>query len=106
MGGETMVETLIGAFPPRIVEGTVAPHDCPECLELRRGLTGMTWLDVPIAFIREHSDVLPLLSPEAYRAFLPAWLRQGVLEAEGEVADVLLVHLACDPDPAWFTRAA
>jgi hypothetical protein len=103
MDGEAIVEELIGVFPRTIVDGPVAPHDCPECQELRAQLTGTTWLDVPCDFVREHPDVLPLLSPEAYLAFLPAWLRQGVLEPEGEVAGMLLVNLACDPDPTGFT---
>lgn len=102
MGSEAIVEKLIGVFPRRIAEGAVAPHDCPECLELRRELTGTAWLDVPFEFVRDHPDVLPLLSPEAYLAFLPAWLRQGVLEPDGEVSAMLLVNLACDPDPTGF----
>jgi hypothetical protein len=103
MGGGAIVDKLIDVFPQTIVEGTVAPHDCPECMELRGQLTGITWEDVSVEFIRDHDDVLPLLSPEAYRAFLPAWLRQGILEPGGEVAGMLLVNLACDPDPTGFT---
>ena len=103
MDGEAIVEKLIGVFRRTIVDGPVAPHDCPECQELRGQLTGITWLDVPPEFVRDHPDVLPLLSPEAYLAFLPAWLRQSALEPEGEVADMLLVNLACDPDPTGFT---
>ncbi len=102
METEAIVERLIGVFPRRIVEGPVAPHDCVECLELRGQLTGTTWLDVPLEFIRDHPDVLPLLSPEAYLTFLPAWLHEGVLEPDGEVASMLLVNLACDPDPTGF----
>jgi hypothetical protein len=102
MGGEAEVEKLINVFPRRVVGGSVAPHDCPECLELQRKLTGMTWLDIPGEFIRDHPDVLPLLSPEAYLTFLPAWLRQGVLEPDGEVAGMLLVNLGSDPDQAGF----
>jgi hypothetical protein len=52
MGSEAIVEKLIGVFPLRIVDGTVAPHDCPECLELRGQLTGTDWLDVPFEFVR------------------------------------------------------
>ncbi len=102
MGSEAIVQNLIGVFPRRIVEGPVTPHDCPECLELRGQLTGTTWPDVPLEFIRDHPDVLPLLSPEAYLTFLPAWLHQRVLEPEGEVASMLLVNLACDSDPTGF----
>jgi hypothetical protein len=100
---EAIVEKLIGVFRRTIVGGPVASHDRPECQQLRSQITGIAWLDVPPEFIRDHPDVLPLLSPDAYLAFLPAWLRQGVLEPEGEVADVLLVNLACDPDPTGFT---
>jgi hypothetical protein len=102
MRGKEVVEKLIGVFRQRMVEGPVAPHDCPECLELRTRLGGIAWLDVPAEFIREHPDILPLLSPEAYLAFLPAWLCQGVREPEGEVAGVLLVHLGCDRAPSEF----
>jgi hypothetical protein len=103
MSGETIVETLIRVFPRRAFEGRVAPHDCPVCRELQGQLTGITWPDVPAAFIRDRPDVLPLLTPEAYHAFLPAWLHQGLIEPEGEVAGMLLVNLACHPEPSGFT---
>ncbi len=93
MGSKAIVEKLIAVFPRRIVDGAFAPHDCPECLKLRGQLTGTDWLDVPFEFVRDHPDVLPLLSPAVCPAFLPAWLRQGVLEPDGEVAAMLLVNL-------------
>ena len=68
MHGDTMTERLLIAFPPSVVEGSVAPHDCPECLSLREHLSGRTWCEVSPEFVRYHPDVLPLLSRNAYRA--------------------------------------
>lgn len=102
---EAIVQKLIDVFPPRSITDQVAPHDCPECVALREQLSGVGWGKIPGTFVREHPDVLPLLSPEAYRAFLPAWLRQGVLDPEGEVAGMLLVNLASGHDTTSFTVA-
>jgi hypothetical protein len=96
-------EMLAGVFPRRIVRGQIAPHDCPECRSLRERLDGITWPDVPDEFIRDHPDVLPLLSHEAYLAFLPAWLCRGALEPDDEVAGMLLVNLESRPDTTGFT---
>jgi hypothetical protein len=98
-----MLEKLLGVFPQRVVEGQVAPHDCPECRALRSQLSGSAWATVPREFIRENPDTLVLLSHEAYLAYLPAWLRQAVLEPGGEVAAGLLVNIHCGPDLTGFT---
>jgi hypothetical protein len=100
---ETVREMLVRVFPRRVVEGQTAPHDCPECLTLRGQLSGVTWPEVPSDFIRDRPDALPLLSHEAYLAFLPAWLRVGAVEPDGEVAGMLLVNLGYNPDTAGFT---
>jgi hypothetical protein len=103
MDREAIVGKLIDVFPRRVVAGQVAPHDCPECRELRVQLTGIAWPDVPGEFVRDRPDVLPLLSPEAYLTFLPAWLRQGIVQPDGEVAGMLLVNLECHSDTTSFT---
>src|SRR5689334_13497245 len=100
---EPIIERLLSVFPQIIVGGRAAPHDCPECSALREQLSGIAWGQVPGEFIRENPDVLPLLSHEAYLAFLPAWLHQGTLEPDGEVAGYLLVNLGCRPDTTGFT---
>lgn len=103
MHGDTMIERLLIAFPPSVVEGSVAPHDCPECLSLREHLSGRTWREVSAEFVRDHPDVLPLLSRDAYLAHLPAWLHEAVLDPDGEVAMCLLVNLSDSPDTTGFT---
>ncbi len=60
---------------------------------MRTILGGATWWSVPGSFIREHADHLPLLTPEAYKAFLPAWMCEAVSDPTGEAAALLMVNL-------------
>jgi len=90
-------------FPERVVVGTIAPHECAECNALREQLEGITWSEVPSAFIISNKGALPLLSQDAYVAFLPAWLRQALQEPAGEVASMLLVNLRHEPQTLGFT---
>lgn len=101
--GYAIVERLMSTFPQRTVEGEIVPHDCAECSMIRKQLAGASWQEIPSEFMRENPDVLPLLSREAYVAYLPAWLRQGVLDPNGEVAGMLLVHLRSSPRVARFS---
>ena len=107
MNNSVALETLLfEAFPQCVVEGTLAPHDCEECNALKEQLTGATWSQVPADFIRANDDVLPLLSPEAYSAFLPAWLRLSVQEPDGPSAAMLLVNLQSADTSRFTSRQA
>ncbi len=101
---EAIERMLFSAFPQRTVQGVIAAHECEECSALCEQLSGVTWQDVPGEFIQLNDDVLPLLSHDAYLAFLPAWLRQGLLDPGGPVAGMLLVNLRQAPDTSGFTR--
>jgi hypothetical protein len=65
-------QQLFAAFPPKRVVGPIASHDCEECDTLRKQLGTATWPDVPGDFIEANDGVLPLLTHDAYLAFLPA----------------------------------
>jgi hypothetical protein len=94
---------LHAAFAQVTVAGAIAPHECADCDAIRRSLRGATWADVPSAFVAENSDSLPLLSQDAYVAFLPAWLREGIRSPTGDVATMLLVKLGMEPQTHGFT---
>jgi hypothetical protein len=94
---------LLEAFPQRVVGGTLATHDCDERNLLKQKLEGLTWCEVPAEFIRANDDVLPLLSPEAYVALLPAWLRLAVNEPDGPNVSLLLVNLQHADTCSGFT---
>lgn len=55
-----------------LVSGDVS-YD-PEYRDVAQAFAGRHWRDLAPAFIREQRDALPLLSPAAFRFFLPAYL--------------------------------
>ena len=94
---------LIDAFPSRTVDGPIAPHDCEECERLRDHLTGISWISVPDTFPIDNPWALPLLTPEAYTAYLPAWLRASITVPESDLAMALLVNLEAAETALGFT---
>ena len=84
-------------FPPVILSERAAAHRCPECDALSAGLADRPWPEVPAKFIAENPDVLPLLSKDAYVAYLPAWLREGLLRPDKGAAGMVLVNLRSSP---------
>lgn len=99
----TLEERLRLAFPEREVSGDIAPHDCEECNALQFNLEKTTWTRVPSEFVKANDGALPLLTEDAYAAFLPAWLLQAVREPSEEVADMILVNLRHEPRTEGFT---
>jgi hypothetical protein len=84
------------AFPPTVFQGAVTPADeeqwaeeIDDDLDLRDNLRGRTWKEVPDEIIDRQAGGLPLLTPEAFAAFLPAWLVRSLdrLDAENEVRE-------------------
>jgi hypothetical protein len=99
----TLEQQLRDAFPEQQATGPIAPHDCEDCYALRAMLENNTWSGIPPEFVKANDDALPLLADGAYRAFLPAWLLQGIREPKETVADMLLVNLRQQPRTDGFT---
>lgn len=95
---------LLDAFPPRAFRADVVSHDCPECAEIRDTLSGSTWWSIPGEFVQKHFKHLPLLTSDAYQAFLPAWLREAVLDPTGEIARFVLANLMEGTVASRFSR--
>jgi len=98
-----LLSELQRVFPPIIVPERAAPHVCPECDEISQALASRAWLEIPRDFLSRSSGVLPLLSETAYVAYLPAWLREGLLSPDDGVAASLVVNLRSDPPVERFT---
>lgn len=88
-----LIAHLLDAFPPKAFHGGVVADNCPECAEILATFGGATWWSIPCHFIRKHADHLPLLTKEAYKAFLPAWMCEAVSEPTGKTAALLMVNL-------------
>lgn len=102
---EAVLEALYTAFSPRVVQGVITPHECEECAAMRQSLEGRTWHEIPNSFAEEFSGNLPLLSPDAYNAFLPVWLRAAVEQPDGDAAAMVSINLGDEPSKFAFTAA-
>ena len=95
---------LLQVFPAFVVRGTITPHTCEECVAIRSYLSTRSWTEVSDEFTEKYSGSLPLLSPEAYHMYLPAWLRAAARSPDGETARMLLYNLPDEPAVALFTK--
>lgn len=88
---QALTEEMQQTFSSEPFQGISAAHDCPECDEIRNYLAGKSWRDLD----EEHlfSIALPLLTPEGYRAFLPAWLWHGLHDPQSSPADLALINM-------------
>ena len=98
-----VLNQLQAAFPQRTVLGVITPHECDECAAIRSALAGRTWSEVPSSFAEEYCGSLPLLSPDAYNAYLPVWLRAAVENPDGNAAAMVPINLADEPSKEGFT---
>lgn len=76
---ETVRASIARAFarakPPPDEQIVVAePREDPECAEIAEAFQGKHWEDVSAAVIQHHADSLPLLTPLAFRYYLPAYM--------------------------------
>ncbi len=90
--------TVLAAFegvecPPA---AEIAPHECDECQAVCAAFAGVDWRQMPDSVLEDHESVLPLLSPEAYRYFLGAWLLYAIdhFPARTGPAEYLVYDLA------------
>src|SRR5262245_23332260 len=82
-------EAFVDVTPPTSLVG----HQCSECESVQTAFEGRRWNEVPIESIRDHHDSLPLLTPEAYVFFIPAYLIAAVREPLGQIAPMVLYSL-------------
>jgi len=105
MNPESFRRRLISAFPPRSFFGEISTHDeCDDGIELRRELPGKRWDEVPPEFVEYNSGSLPLLTPDALTALLPAWLLRSVetLDQESVLAEFTMYFLCPGSEDAGW----
>ncbi len=93
---------------PAPSSGDLTPHECEECDLVRQAFSGHTPWSLPRATIHEHFGDLPLLSPAAFRYFLPAYLHlalhcePGTLDEEVRQFSIYSLLPSTTSDSAWF----
>ena len=88
---------VANAFPAIDFQTLVTPgEDDPDgvegvedSLDLRKNLQGRAWTQIPDGVVDRQCGGLVLLTPEAFAAFLPAWLTKSLdyLKSENEVRE-------------------
>jgi hypothetical protein len=99
---ERLRTQMRAAFPDVAYAGAITPadgktgQDYDEHEALYNALHDKPWSQIPAAFIRGNAHGLVLLTAEAFVAYLPAWLNEGLVSPE--VAEVMVYTFY--PDPA------
>ena len=103
-------ERIRRAFPASPYHGAITPgddaHPWPEELDdekfLYDALKDRSWTDVSSDFVYQFHGEWILLTPEAYAAFIPAWLTRSLDNMEGKnlVRD-FLVYPCSPPGISW-----
>jgi hypothetical protein len=71
---ERVKSLVIDAFSSIPKPSTIAIHDCEECEDLRLTFKDQDWKQLDPNVLAANAWDLPLLSPEAFRYFLPGWI--------------------------------
>lgn len=85
---EEVIRQIRLAFPSEPYREMVTSCDCDECTEVDRCLEGRRWDEVSGEVVDAQFGSLPLLSPPAFQAFLPAWLLRSLDQLDARFSDV------------------
>ena len=80
-------------FVPEPFPGIAAEHECLECEAIRSTFARKAWTELSHFHLTEHDGALPLLTPDAYQAFFPAWIRAALEDPEGSIATMALIDM-------------
>jgi hypothetical protein len=96
MTADDLKQKIEEAFAGTVTPGDehIALHECPECQEIRESFRGQCPTTLPDDVIDSHFDSLPLLSPEAFRYFISAYMRYSLEHPDSTVAQFVLYALA------------
>lgn len=98
-GLQALRDQIREAFPPTPFYGPITACSCDECKTIRESLRHQQWDQVPREFI-EFTCSPVLLEPEAFSAFLPAYLLRALDDLVGDnVVLELTVYSLCTDLP-------
>jgi hypothetical protein len=101
-------ESIESAFAevPYPGDDNIADHqNCLECEELRTYLRGKTWKELSFPKLHDFHEALPLLTPEAFRFFLPGYMLAALTNwDESGMIPYSIVQIGGYHDDAWNVR--
>jgi hypothetical protein len=89
---EALITQIHAAFANTIYPGDdnlINANHCQECADIYEAFRGKQWESLTdVRFLRRYEAALSLLYPEAFRYYLPAFMRAALVDHE--TADVIL----------------
>ncbi|HWY48036.1 MAG TPA: DUF6714 family protein [Bryobacteraceae bacterium] len=87
-------------FPSKQYYGPITACDCDESKEIREELWHKRWDEIPTAFL-DLTCSPTLLTPEAFQAFVPAYMLRGLDDLIGDrvVLEFTVYSLCPDAEP-------
>jgi hypothetical protein len=83
-------------------KGNIVLCECEECRGVRKDFTNIKWQKASDKLLEGNYDKIPLLSPEAFNYFLPAYLLYTLNNFDGMFSDVCEYTLyAVTPNKNW-----
>ncbi|MBK9163301.1 MAG: hypothetical protein IPM21_05210 [Acidobacteria bacterium] len=79
-----LVEEIGDIFPEIVPRVPLINHKCEDCLELQNAFSCKSWKEISTELLRAHFANLPLFSPEAFHAFIPAYLVHSIENLDGD----------------------
>jgi hypothetical protein len=104
---ERVKKLVLEAFDSVPKPEKIAEHDCEECKELSEYLTDIDWRNMESELIDVVAGDLSLLTPEAFRYFLPACIIKHLDEWLDPYSSVIFPPtimglVPTNNDDAWF----
>jgi hypothetical protein len=97
MSAQQVKDQIREAFPATRFDGPITACDCEECTHIREELRHKRWDEISTGFLDSTCSPM-LLTPEAFRAFLPAYLLRALDDLSWHSVVVhFTVHSLC-PD--------
>jgi hypothetical protein len=101
---EFSISSFFQAFKqaPRPTVHELTPHRCEECDKVRDDFAPYSVEEVPDEVLNYHGDSIPLLSPKAFRYYLPAYVKFTCENQDSIAADGLLFNLSPNDPSSEF----
>lgn len=82
MGCRELIEAAFAEVPYPGDDNIALHENCLECDDLRAYLRGKSWRDLKFPELRSFHESLPLLTPVAFRYFLPGYMLASLSDFE------------------------
>lgn len=107
MSKDEVIALIEHAFADTVYPGDdlIDADHCPECAEIYEAFRGKQWESLTdVRLLREHYLALSSLYPEAFRYYLPAFMRAALIDPK--TADIIvdaLEHQLSEPQNGTLT---